>query len=40
VINVRYRPPDMIFLVMAPCGPLYFLEKHLRRPAGVTDYIL
>ena len=23
----------MIFLVMAPCGPLYFLEKHRRQPA-------
>jgi hypothetical protein len=23
----------MIFLVMAPFGPLYFLEKHPRQPA-------
>jgi len=30
----------MIFLVMAPFGPLYFLEKHPRQRAGVTDYSL
>jgi hypothetical protein len=26
----------MIFLVMAPFGPLYFLEKHRRRPAPIA----
>jgi hypothetical protein len=27
------RAAAMIFLVMAPFGPLYFLEKHRRQPA-------
>jgi len=33
----KRRAAAMLFLVMAPFGPLYFLEKHPRRSLGGPD---